>query len=145
MKFNNFLLLVVLTAWFNLSFAAKAPKSKASTTSYTVNQITYYPVKYKKYKATGIASWYGDRFHNKLTASGEIFNKHKMTAAHKFLPIPSIVKVTNLANNKSIKVKVNDRGPFIDNRIIDLSERAAKLLGFREQGLANVRVELISY
>ena len=118
---------------------------RVNTSSYKVNGIVYHPVKYKKYKEVGVASWYGGNNHKKLTASGEVFDKNKITAAHKFLPIPSTVKVTNLQNKKSIKVRVNDRGPFVDGRIIDLSEKAAKLLGFRNDGLAKVSIELISY
>lgn len=101
----------------------------------------YYPKEDLNYNRTGIASWYGPQFHNKLTANGEIFDKHMMTAAHKTLPMPSIVRVTNLENGRVISVRVNDRGPFKDNRIIDLSERAAYELGFRKQGTAKVKVE----
>lgn len=125
---------------FNFCYAAQA-----CSKSYTVKGITYYPVKYKAYKEIGWASWYGDKENNRLTASGELFNRRKLTAAHKYLPIPSIVRVTNLTNNRSIEVRVNDRGPFIDNRIIDLSERAAVLLDFKHAGLAKVKVELLKY
>ena len=103
----------------------------------------YYPKINENYKEIGFASWYGSDFHNKKTANGEIFNKNEMTAAHKTLPLPSIVKVTNLENGKSIKVKINDRGPFVNNRIIDLSERASVNLGMKEKGVVKVKVEYL--
>ena len=110
---------------------------------YKIDGITYYPQEYDSYKEIGLASWYGDDFHNKKTANGEIFNMHDMTAAHKTLPLPSIVKVTNLENGRSVVVRVNDRGPFVGNRIIDLSKRAADELGFKHKGVMSVRVELL--
>ena len=110
---------------------------------YKINGITYYPQEYDHYKEIGLASWYGDDFHNKKTANGEIFNMHDMTAAHKTLPLPSIVRVTNLENDRSVIVRVNDRGPFVDNRLIDLSKRAADELGFKHKGVMSVRVELL--
>ena len=98
----------------------------------------------QSYQNTGIATYYDDKFNGRPTASGEIFNQQKLTAAHRSLPFGTMVKVTNLENNKSVIVKVNDRGPFIDNRLIDLSKSAAQTLGFVTQGLARVRVESIS-
>ena len=91
----------------------------------------------------GYASWYGGRdgLHKKKTASGSRFDKNALTAAHKTLPMHSIVKVTNLENNKSVIVTINDRGPFIKNRIIDLSEKAAKLLNMKQKGFAKVKIE----
>lgn len=96
------------------------------------------------YVKVGIASFYADKFEGRQTANGEIYYHAKKTAAHKTLPFGSIVKVTNLENNKFVVVRVNDRGPFIENRIIDLSKSAAKDLGFVESGLAKVRIELIA-
>lgn len=96
------------------------------------------------YNEIGIASWYGGYFHCRQTANGEYFNKHEFSAAHRTLPLPSIVKVTNLTNNRSIEIIVNDRGPYINNRIIDLSEKSASELGMRHHGLAKVRVELLT-
>lgn len=110
---------------------------------YEINGIRYYPQEYEYYKEIGLASWYGDDFHNKKTANGETFNMNEMTAAHKTLPLPSIVRVTNLENGRSVVVRVNDRGPFVDNRIIDLSKKAADALGFKHRGLITVRVELL--
>jgi rare lipoprotein A (peptidoglycan hydrolase) len=93
---------------------------------------------------TGVASWYGPKFHGKLTASGEVFNQEKFTAAHQTLPWGSRVKVTNLANGKSVDVRINDRGPFGKGRIIDLSRAAARALGMVGRGLTTVRVEWLS-
>jgi rare lipoprotein A len=90
---------------------------------------------------TGLASWYGSRHHGKRTASGEDFNQEKVTAAHRTLPWGSKVKVTNLANGKSVEVRINDRGPFSQGRIIDLSRAAARSLGMVEQGITTVRIE----
>ena len=95
------------------------------------------------YLEIGIASWYGKKFHGNLTASGEIYDMSLMTAAHKALPLPTLVKVTNLENGKKTLVKVNDRGPFHDDRLIDLSYAAALELGFLENGLTTVVVEAI--
>ncbi len=92
----------------------------------------------------GTASWYGEKFHGRKTSSGEIYDMHAMTAAHKNLPLPTFVRVTNLENNNSVVVKVNDRGPFVGDRIIDLSLSAALELGMKEQGTANVRIEALS-
>ena len=95
------------------------------------------------YDEKGIASWYGPKFHGKLTANGEIFNQYKLTAAHKTLPIPSAVKVTNLKNNKSLIVRINDRGPFVNDRIIDLSYESAKRLNLLKSGTGFVRVQIV--
>ena len=96
------------------------------------------------YIKTGTASFYADKFEGRTTANGEIYYHAKKTAAHRSLPFGSIVKVTNIENNKYVVVRINDRGPFVDNRIIDLSKSAAKKLDFIDKGLANVRVELIA-
>ncbi len=99
-------------------------------------------VKYEFYQK-GEASWYGPGFNGKKTASGEIFNMNKLTAAHRKLPFGTIVKVTNLKNNKSVVVKVNDRGPFKKGRIIDLSEKAAEQIGLIKDGVAPVKIEIL--
>lgn len=96
------------------------------------------------YSAVGVASWYGADFHGRRTANGETFNMHSLTAAHRTLPLQCTVKVTNLANNRSLFVRVNDRGPFAGNRLIDLSAQSAKLLGFYDRGLAKVKIELVN-
>ena len=97
-----------------------------------------------KFPQTGEASWYGPKFHGKTTASGETFNQEALTAAHASLPLGSKVKVTNLSNGKSVDVEINDRGPFAENRIIDLSRAAAKALDMKEDGTAKVRLEPLS-
>lgn len=111
---------------------------------YQIGGIWYYPERDLQYDETGIASWYGDEFAGKLTANGEIFDPRKISAAHKTLQMPSVVRVTNLDNGKSLVVRVNDRGPYVAGRIIDLSREAARLLGFQKQGIARVRVQILA-
>jgi len=110
---------------------------------YQVDNIWYYPQVDPGYNETGIASWYGEPFHGRKTANGETYDMNQLTAAHKTLPMPSNVRVTNLENGRSIVVTVNDRGPFVNGRIIDLSRRAAQLLGVIQKGTAKVRVEVV--
>ena len=110
---------------------------------YQINGRTYVPAFDDSYDRTGIASWYGPGFHGRLTASGEVFDENLMTAAHTTLPIPSLVEVTNLENGRTVVLRLNDRGPFADDRIIDLSRAAATELGFIGQGLAQVRVRYL--
>lgn len=119
-----------------------APK-KATSKPYVIKGVTYHPQHHYEYEDEGTASYYGirDGFHGKKTATGEVYDAHKITAAHKTLPLPSIVRVTNLENGRSLTVKVNDRGPFPKGRIIDVSEKCAKLLGFYGKGTARVRVQ----
>ncbi len=111
--------------------------------AYQIEGSWYYPEIDYDYSEVGIASWYGAKFHNKKTANGEIFNQDALTAAHRTLPLPSIVIVHNLENGRSVKLRVNDRGPFARGRIIDVSKRAAEILGFSEQGTAPVRVTIV--
>lgn len=109
---------------------------------YTVFGKQYYPIQdARRYQAVGPASWYGTKFHGQATANGETYDLYGMTAAHKTLPLPSYVRVTNLENGKSVILRVNDRGPFYSDRIIDLSFAAAKKLGYAEKGTARVKVE----
>lgn len=110
---------------------------------YQVADVWYYPKEESRYNETGLASWYGSKFHGKKTANGEIYNRFAMTAAHKTLPMPVKVRVTNLANGRQVILRVNDRGPFVAGRIIDVSEKAAGLLGFKGHGTAKVRVEYL--
>jgi rare lipoprotein A len=110
---------------------------------YEINGVWYYPAVDYDYDRTGVASWYGEAFEGRLTANGEIFDLNDLTAAHTTLPMPSVVQVTNLENGRSIRLRVNDRGPFIDGRLIDVSRRAAQLLGFETQGTAFVRVTIL--
>jgi rare lipoprotein A len=111
---------------------------------YQVGGVWYYPERDLAYDETGIGSWYGDEFAGRLTANGEIFDPDMVTAAHKTLPMPSVVRVTNLDNGKSLVVRINDRGPFVAGRIIDLSREAARLIGYRDQGIARVRVQVLA-
>jgi rare lipoprotein A len=128
----------------------QTPPPQASQPTYKVGQPYqvsgqwYYPKENYSYDETGIASWYGQGFHGERTANGEIFNKDELTAAHPTLPMPSLARVTNLDNGKSIVVRINDRGPFDKGRLIDLSERGAQLLGFHDQGTAKVRVQVLA-
>ena len=108
---------------------------------YKIAGVWYHPKEDPTYDQTGYASWYGKDFHGKATANGEVYNMNALTAAHKTLPMPSYVKVTNLANNRSIVLRVNDRGPFVGTRLIDVSRRGAQLLGFEKQGVTRVRIQ----
>ena len=118
---------------------------KGNPETYTVNGQRY-TVNFDTHNFTqrGLASWYGTKFHGKLTSSGEPYDMYKMTAAHKTLPLPSYVQVTNLQTGKKITVKVNDRGPFVDGRIIDLSYAAAQKLGITHNGTARVQLDLVT-
>lgn len=114
------------------------------TSPYTVRGKTYYPLKSAHgFVEEGVASWYGPGFHGKTTANGERFNQYAMTAAHKLLPLGTQVRVTHLGNGKSIIVRVNDRGPFVDDRVIDLSRAAATRLQMMGTGTARVRVQSV--
>lgn len=117
---------------------------RAANRSYSVRGVRYTPLtRVAEFTETGRASWYGTQFHGRLTSSGERYDMNLMTAAHRTLPIPSYARVTNLNNGKSIVVRINDRGPFHNNRIIDVSYAAAQRLGFTRSGVTNVRVEQI--
>jgi rare lipoprotein A len=111
---------------------------------YTVAGRVYVPEEDTSYREEGMASWYGDDFHGRLTANGEIFDMASLTAAHPTLPMPCYARVTNLSNGKSLIVRVNDRGPYHGNRLIDVSNRAAELLEFKGNGVARVRVEYVA-
>jgi rare lipoprotein A len=111
---------------------------------YTVAGKMYVPEEDTGYREEGMASWYGDDFHGRLTANGEVFDMASLTAAHPTLPMPSYARVTNLSNGKSLIVRVNDRGPYHGNRLIDVSNRAAELLEFKGNGVARVRVEYVA-
>lgn len=133
---------------------ASPPETKVSVPSnagvyrignpYQIGDTWYYPREQPDYDETGIASWYGPGFYGNATADGEIFDAESLTAAHRTLPMPVNVRVTDLENGKSLILRVNDRGPFSKSRIIDVSERAAKLLGFFNQGTARVRVQYLA-
>jgi rare lipoprotein A len=111
---------------------------------YTVAGRIYVPEEDPTYREEGMASWYGDDFHGRLTANGEVFDMTSLTAAHPTLPMPCYARVTNLGNGKSLIVRVNDRGPYHGNRLIDVSNKAAELLEFKGNGVARVRVEYVA-
>jgi len=129
-----FLIVLTLTSFLPTFVQAKTVKYRVRGKTYTVLRSS---VGYHKF---GIASWYGPHFHGKRTASGERYNMYAMTAANKTLPLPTYVKVRNLSNNRSVVVKVNDRGPYHGNRLIDLSYAAAKKLGMLHRGTAHVEI-----
>src|SRR5437773_7456332 len=110
---------------------------------YTVAGRVYVPEEDTDYREDGLASWYGNDFHGRLTANGEVFDMASLTAAHPTLPMPSYARVTNLSNGKSLIVRVNDRGPYHGDRLIDVSNKAAELLEFKGNGVARVRVEYV--
>jgi rare lipoprotein A len=110
---------------------------------YQVDGTWYYPAVDYNYDRSGIASWYGTDLDGKYTANGEIYDMNQLTAAHSTLPLPSIVQVVNLQNGRSLQLRVNDRGPFVNGRLIDVSRRSAQLLGFETQGTTPVRVKIM--
>jgi peptidoglycan lytic transglycosylase len=110
---------------------------------YEVAGRTYYPREDINYSAVGTASWYGDDFHGRYTANGEIFDENAISAAHPTMPLPSYARVTNLRNHRSIVVRINDRGPYAHDRLIDVSVKTAKLLGFYDDGTAKVKVQYV--
>jgi rare lipoprotein A len=110
---------------------------------YLINGRTYTPREDFDYDRTGTASWYGSDFHGRRTANGETYDMNALTAAHTTLPMPTIVRVTNLDNGRSVVVRINDRGPFVEDRIIDMSRAGARELGFEGRGLARVRVTVM--
>ena len=110
---------------------------------YVVAGRTYYPQENRRYRAEGIASWYGTDFHGRLTANGEVYDMEGLSAAHPTMPMPSYARVTNLHNGRSIVVRVNDRGPYHNDRVIDLSSKTAEVLALRRSGIGRVRVEYV--
>ena len=135
---------------FSSAASGSAKQSSTGSTGYykvgnpyQVAGVWYYPKEDYSYKEIGVSSWYGPDFHNGITANGELYDMHALTAAHRTLPLPSIVRVTNLQNGRSVVLRVNDRGPFVNNRVIDVSMRAAQMLGFKDQGTAQVQVEIL--
>jgi len=170
MMANKFNLLILLIFCLGLSGCSNSKKLPASTkysfkelskddphnliykghykvgNSYKIKGQTYKPHSPKIFTETGYASWYGGRkdgFHGKKTANGDKYDRNLLTAAHKTLPLPCLIKVTNRVNNKSVILMVNDRGPFKKNRIIDVSEKAAEILAFKNQGVTKVKIEYL--
>ena len=122
-----------------------APIVSGTMRPYQVRGRWYQPAEQPGYDETGQASWYGDQHHGRPTATGELFDQYALTAAHKTLPLPGLVEVTSLANGRTIVVRINDRGPFVDGRIIDLSRGAADALGILQQGVGEVRVRYLGF
>ena len=149
---------LLLAACSETKFASMAVKEISSPSSsaatphgiykvgdpYQIKGVWYYPAEDFNYNETGIASWYGPNFHGKYTANGEVYDQNDVTAAHRTLPMPSLVRVTNLENGRSLIIRINDRGPYVNNRILDLSRRSAQLLGVIDQGTAKVRVQIMA-
>jgi rare lipoprotein A len=149
-KLKNIIALLALTlaitSCAGMDFFGKKAKSQGHYKvgePYTIAGQTYVPKEQPDYDEVGLASWYGSDFHGKKTANGDTFDKDSLTAAHNTLPLPSMVRVTNLENNKTLIVMVNDRGPFSKKRVIDVSERSAQILGFKDKGVAKVRVQFL--
>tara|TARA_R110001583_G_scaffold10019_8_gene46801 strand:- start:18577 stop:19425 length:849 start_codon:yes stop_codon:yes gene_type:complete len=127
------------------AIARAEPYSRGGNRNYQVRGLNYKVLSSAQaFEQTGIASWYGQKFHGHLTSNGEIYDMYAMSAAHKNLPLPTYLKVTNLANNKSVIVRVNDRGPFHQNRIVDLSYSAAYKLDMLKTGTAKVKITAIT-
>ena len=157
MSHNKTLPIILTACLIMLSACSSLPRTisepfKGSTGSkgdfkvgnpYTIGGKRYTPQETYNFTQTGIASWYGPNFHGKRTANGEIYDQYALTAAHKTLQMPSIVRVTNLENGRSIIVRINDRGPFSRGRIIDMSSRGADLLQFKRNGTAKVKVQIL--
>lgn len=120
-----------------------APIVSGTMRPYQIRGRWYWPTEDPTYDVVGMASWYGDQFNGRPTSTGEIFDMHALTAAHKTLPLPGLVEVTNLANGRSVVLRVNDRGPFVDDRIIDLSRGAAEELDLLSRGVGQVRVRYL--
>ncbi len=123
----------------------KTAVTRSSTKSYREKGEYYYPKRIASYKAVGKASWYGRAFHGRNTACGEVFDLWGYSAAHKTLPIPSFAKITNLRNNTSLIVRINDRGPFVKDRILDLSWAAARQLGMLDHGVELVEIDWLGF
>lgn len=150
MNFYRVISLIILSAVLSgcgadpqLQTSAPPPPGVKIGDPYKIAGKWYTPEENPAYNQVGIASWYGADFHNKKTANGETYNMNSLTAAHTTLPMPSYVRVTNLENNRSLILRVNDRGPFVGNRLIDVSRRGAQLLGFVKRGTTRVRVEAV--
>jgi len=147
MRFNLFLCAMVLFFYTCSPSPRYSSKSKTNIKSSKKiskkNKKKSFNTNKKTYK--GISSYYGPNFHGKLTANGEVFDMYGVTAAHKEIPLNTVARVTNLDNGKSLILRINDRGPYIDGRILDCSYGAAKKLDFLEQGTANVKIDVIEW
>ncbi len=159
MAVNNLARAVTVCALFVLAACSSTPGPRTASAGgsanasqgyykvgrpYEINGVTYTPAWDPNYDETGIASWYAGEFTGEPTANGELYDPNQLTAAHRTLPLPSLVRVTNLDNGRALIVRINDRGPYAQNRIIDMSRRSAQLLGFEQKGTAKVRVEVLA-
>jgi len=149
-KLKPCLTIILLTLFSTACATSRGPKPELYSNlpptqrPYKLNKIWYYPIPTAEgYTQEGIASWYGKKFHGRLTSNGEIFDMYKISSAHKTLPIGTTVKVTNLLNNKTILTRINDRGPFVAGRIIDLSFKAAEMIDMVDAGTAKVKIEAV--
>jgi rare lipoprotein A len=136
------LLTLGLAACAGPSPDAASPGPTASRPAMPLDRATLYPAEVPSFVQVGLASWYGPHFARKLTASGERFDMNQLTAAHRSLPLATMVRVTNLANGRHVLLRVNDRGPYAGARIIDVSREAAEMLGMKQDGVAQVRLEV---
>lgn len=141
----GFILALSLQSCSTLSAHREPPTLNPPTTITTMPSAKPSVKEQNQRLQIGEASWYGPGFHGKLTSTGEVYNQHSLTAAHRTLPAGSKVRVTNLDNGKSVTVKINDRGPYIKGRILDLSRKAAKALGIVDKGKAEVKIEMLSW
>lgn len=142
-KSLNYFIVACVVVAFAFGANAGAKNYYKLGNAYRVGGNWYTPVENFKYSESGKVSWYGDKFHGKPTASGESFNKNGFSAAHKTLPLPTIARVTNLDNGQSVIVRINDRGPFSNDRILDVSKAAAVKLGFEKAGVAKAKVVVL--
>ena len=143
MAFKKVLTTTLLAAVFSLPFTfSDIQSTSAESSSAKSSASSAKPNGKADFRQVGTASWYGPGFHGKKTASGERFDQNKLTAAHRSLPLDTVVKVTNLDNGKAVKVAINDRGPYVGNRVIDLSRAAARELDMTDDGTARVRIEV---
>ena len=142
---KTFIFIAIVISTINAQNSFTSYMYKQTMKPYIVNGIKYYPQNVRIGEILcGVASWYGGYFHGRLTASGEKYNMYNLTAAHKTLPLNTLVRVTNTQNNKSVTVRVNDRGPFVKKRHLDLSYGAAKKLGIVNQGLTDIKMKILS-
>ena len=134
---------IILLLFLSCTVSPRYGVQSSDSTKKTKKNIKYSKKNKNSSELKGVSSWYGPNFHGKLTANGEVYDMYGVTAAHKTLTLGTVVRVTNLDNGKSLILRINDRGPYVDGRILDCSFGAAKKLGFHEQGTANVKIKII--
>ena len=134
---------IILLLFLSCTVSPRYGVQSSDSTKKTKKNIKYSKKNKNSSELKGVSSWYGPNFHGKLTANGEVYDMYGVTAAHKTLTLGTVIRVTNLDNGKSLILRINDRGPYVDGRILDCSFGAAKKLGFHEQGTANVEIKII--